>query len=195
MEFVDLDLPSGTKWAKCNLGAKTETDYGDYFMWGSIIQNTKTEWNWSNSPFNNGSISCDEEYFNTHKSEWLDDNDNLKFEYDAAYQSTNGIAHIPTAKQFKEILDNTTNEWTQVNGVNGMKFISKIDESKYIFIPAAGICGDGSVYYMGYYGIVWSSSLRTSYPRHAWGLYFSSVKCGVSNYSHYYGRSIRPVTD
>ena len=33
-EYVDLGLPSGTLWAKCNVGAETETDYGLYFQWG-----------------------------------------------------------------------------------------------------------------------------------------------------------------
>ena len=33
-EFVDLGLPSGLKWAKCNLGATEETGYGAYFSWG-----------------------------------------------------------------------------------------------------------------------------------------------------------------
>ena len=33
-EWVDLGLPSGTLWAKCNLGAENETDAGDYFAWG-----------------------------------------------------------------------------------------------------------------------------------------------------------------
>ena len=33
-EYVDLGLPSGTLWAKCNVGAKTGTEYGDYFAWG-----------------------------------------------------------------------------------------------------------------------------------------------------------------
>ena len=29
-EYVDLALPSGTLWAKTNVGAKEESDYGDY---------------------------------------------------------------------------------------------------------------------------------------------------------------------
>ena len=33
-EYVDLSLPSGTKWATCNVGAKNETDFGLYFSWG-----------------------------------------------------------------------------------------------------------------------------------------------------------------
>ena len=35
-EYVDLGLPSGLKWAKCNIGASSETDYGVYFQWGDI---------------------------------------------------------------------------------------------------------------------------------------------------------------
>lgn len=34
-ESVDLGLPSGTLWAKYNVGATSETDYGDLFAWGA----------------------------------------------------------------------------------------------------------------------------------------------------------------
>ena len=135
-EYVDLGLPSGLKWAKCNVGAETETDFGDYFMWGSVTPNTADECIWKNAPFNNGSISCDEEYFNVHKSEWLDDNENLKPEFDAATQIMGGNWRMPTKDELKELLDNTIKEWAQVNGVNGYKFIGSNGNS--IFIPAAG---------------------------------------------------------
>lgn len=29
-EYVDLGLPSGTLWATCNVGAKSDIDFGDY---------------------------------------------------------------------------------------------------------------------------------------------------------------------
>lgn len=32
--YVDLGLPSGTKWATCNLGANSPHEYGDYLFWG-----------------------------------------------------------------------------------------------------------------------------------------------------------------
>ena len=35
-EAVDLGLPSGTKWAKTNIGATSETDNGILFVWGDI---------------------------------------------------------------------------------------------------------------------------------------------------------------
>ena len=42
LEYVDLGLPSGTLWAKCNIGAASETEYGDYYMWGSKQANNDT---------------------------------------------------------------------------------------------------------------------------------------------------------
>ena len=33
-DWVDLGLPSGTKWATTNVGATTPEGYGDYFAWG-----------------------------------------------------------------------------------------------------------------------------------------------------------------
>lgn len=32
--YVDLGLPRGTKWATCNIGAKSPEEAGDYFAWG-----------------------------------------------------------------------------------------------------------------------------------------------------------------
>ena len=194
--FVDLGLPSGLKWAKTNLGATSETDYGDFYMWGSIRPNAAEECTWEHAPFNDGSDTFEKKYFNAYKSEWLDDNDNLKPEYDAVYKATDGAARMPTQDECKELIDNTINEWVENfnnSNVNGMKFISKTDESKYIFIPAAGICGDGSMYGVGEYGDVWSSSLNTSYPCNAWGLHFSADKCNIDYNARNYSLPVRGV--
>ena len=32
--MIDLGLPSGTKWACCNVGADTPESYGSYYAWG-----------------------------------------------------------------------------------------------------------------------------------------------------------------
>ena len=32
--YVDLDLPSRTLWATCNVGASNPSDAGLYFQWG-----------------------------------------------------------------------------------------------------------------------------------------------------------------
>ena len=194
-EYVDLGLPSGLKWAKCNVGAETETDYGDYFMWGSTTPNNDTLCDWEHAPFNNGASYYGEEYFTTHKSEWLDDDDNLKPEFDAATQIMGGDWRMPTIAEISELWDNTNSEWIEdYNGtkINGMKFTSKINGNS-IFIPAAGNCLGGSVYYVGNYGYVWSSSLSTFYPSYAWNLGFGSSNCLMGSYSRCNGRSVRGV--
>ena len=192
--YVDLGLPSGLKWAKCNIGAKTETDYGDYFMWGSTKANTPDECAWEHAPFNNGSDSCDEGYFNAHKSEWLDDNENLKSEYDTATQIMGSDWRMPTQADFQELIGKTNHEWVENfngSGVNGYKFTAS--NGNYIFIPAAGYCDEGSVYDVGYYGYVWSSSFYTSDPYNAWYLGFNSRHCSMDGSNRYGGLSVRGV--
>ena len=191
-EYVDLGLPSGLKWAKCNVGAETETDFGDYFMWGSTKPNTTQECNWTNAPFNNGSNSCNEEYFATHKSEWLDDKDNLKPEFDAAAQIMGGKWRMPTKGDIQELLYNTDNKWTQVNGVNGFKFTGS--NGNYIFIPAAGDCYDGSTFDVGSSGNIWSSSLDAAPPYYALYFGFLSDYCAIKDYARCDGQSVRGVS-
>ena len=191
-EWVDLGLPSGTFWAKCNLGATSETAYGNYYMWGSTTPNTASECTWANAPFNGGNTDYNADAFNQVKNT-VCPNDILAKGYDAAYKSTNGAARMPTQADFQELIDNTSNEWTQMSSVNGWKFTSKTDTSKYIFIPAAGSCHSGSVNGVGNNGGVWSSSLSTSDHNLAWCLYFSSGNCNMSVSDRFYGRSIRLV--
>ena len=197
-EYIDLGLPSGLKWAKCNVGAKKETDYGDYFMWGSAEPNTKTTCNWMKNPFNNGSDSCDEEYFNAHKSEWLDDNDNLKTEYDAARTNMGGDWRMPTKDDFQELLDNTDSEWVHDyngTGVGGRKFTSKTNGNS-IFIPASGARSESSFYGQGIYSYIWSSSLYTLDPRNAWLWNLGSGYVGADDYGYrYYGFCVRSVLE
>ena len=43
-----------------------------------------------------------------------------------------------TQAQGQELIDGTNSTWTTINGINGRKFTSKTDTSKYIFLPAGG---------------------------------------------------------
>ena len=195
-EYIDLGLPSGLKWATMNVGATSETEKGDYFMWGSAKPNTKTTCNWMKNPFNNGSDSCDEEYFNAHKSEWLDDNDNLKTEYDAVRTNMGGDWRMPTKDDFQELLDNTDSEWVTINDVDGWKFTSRVDENKYIFMPFSGERLDSSFYFQGTFGNVWSSSLDTAEPYFAWYLGFSEDRVYADYYeSRDFGFVVRGVME
>lgn len=198
LEYVDLGLPSGTLWAKCNVGATSETDYGDYFMWGSVTPNTADECTWTTAPFNDGNS-----YYNADTFKLMKDtvcpNGILTKEYDIVYQSTDGEAHMPTSKQFKELYDNTKHEWIEdfnSSGVNGWKFISKTDASKYVFFPANGHAYGMGVDNRGSFGGYWSSSLDINYPDSSEYLHFGTkyIYPQVSN-SRYHGFGIRSVMD
>ena len=42
--YVDLGLPSGLKWATCNVGATNPEECGDRLRWGETYQNTYCSW-------------------------------------------------------------------------------------------------------------------------------------------------------
>ena len=180
------------KWAKCNVGAEKETDAGLYFAWGETTGYTASQvgtdkqFSWSDYKYENSSS-------NLTKYNQSDGKTVLESTDDAASQIMGGDWRMPTQDDIQELIDNTTSEWTTINGVNGYKFTHKTDTSKYIFIPAAGGCSNGSVGNVGGYGNVWSSSLGTSNPGNAWYLYFGSGYCNVNGYSRCYGQSVRGV--
>ena len=196
IEWVNLDLPSGILWAKCNLGAFTETENGDYYMWGSTTPDNNHACNWANAPFNNGSKTFNSTYFNTYKSEWMDSSNNLKPEFDAAYKATNGIARMPTNIEWDELINNTTGTSATINGMNGYKFTSKTDESKYIFIPITLLsCRINSAFTTySNQSYFWSSTLSDS-DSTAWIRNISNLGASKTYNKLYKGLHIRPVKD
>ena len=193
IEWVDLGLPSRTLWAKCNLGAFTETENGDFYMWGSTTPDNNHACNWTNAPFNNGSGTFNSSYFDSFKSEWLDSSNNLKPEFDAAYKATNGIAHIPTDIEWQELINNTTGSSASISGVNGRKFTSKTDASKYIFIPITLLsCRIESAFTTYSNSRFWSSTFASS-TTNAWVYDISTQGIGKTSDPLCNGLHIRPV--
>ena len=190
-QFVDLGLPSGLKWAKCNVGAKKETAYGYYFQWGDIEDKRKSNCGWTRYKHCKGTKYTLTKYCRYLLHGTVTDKSTLDTEDDAATQIMGGKWRMPTIAEFGELLYNTTKEWIQVNGVNGYKFTAS--NGNYIFIPAAGAYLNGSVDNVGNYGDVWSSSLNTSYPCNAWVLHFSTDKCNIDYNARNYSLSVRGV--
>ena len=172
-QFVDLGLPSGLKWAKCNVGAKKETDYGYYFQWGDIVNKRKSNCGWTRYKHCKGTKDTMTKYCRYLLHGTVTDKSTLDTEDDAATQIMGGKWRMPTIAEFGELLYNTTKEWIQVNGVNGYKFTS-VNNGNSIFIPAAGIYSDSSFNDRGFSGNIWSSSLDDSSNVDAWFLDFQS---------------------
>ncbi len=194
-DWVDLGLPSGTKWATCNVGADTPEGYGDYFAWGETA--TKETYNWSTYRYSNGGEGYNEltKYCNNAEfgyNGFTDALTTLEVADDAAAVNWGSGWRMPTRNEMNELFNNCTHEWVTQNGVNGRKFTGSNGNS--IFIPATGRRLDGSLDFDGFYGDYWSSSLYDSSPDLTWGLDFDLY----GNYNVYgidrsYGFPVRPV--
>lgn len=178
-DFVDLGLPSGTLWAKYNVGASEETGYGNYYMYGmgsKTYDSTDTPYAGTESPLSSNA--------------------------DTARQAWGGLWHMPTREQFQELINNTNYEWIvdyKGSGINGGLFTAL--NGNTIFFPAADCyyeeMGGGSHTPDGSCGIIWSSTPKDN--NDAFTLYFSQNNLNVDFSSHITGNgrdsgfSIRPV--
>ena len=190
-QAVDLGLPSGTKWANINIGADKPEDYGLFFAWGETIgygSNTSDNKLFSFENYKHGPAANKiTKYDSTDGKITLDDTD------DAARVNWGGKWRMPTYKEFYELLQNTTSEWTTINGINGYKFTSK-KNNNFIFLPASGNRRSSNLNKQNEFGYYWSSSLSLAMPINARKLQFSSA--GVSgglDGARFIGYSIRPV--
>lgn len=133
VEYVDLGLPSGNLWAKCNLGASSPEAYGDYYAWGEVEpkqEYTKSNHKW----YKEGAPS---QGFTKYNNE--DGKLTLEDEDDAVIQKIGNGWRTPTLADFRELTNQkyTTIEKTTLNGVAGYQITSKKNK-KSIFIPFAG---------------------------------------------------------
>lgn len=186
--MIDLGLPSGTKWACCNLGATKPEEYGNHYAWGET--QTKSEYNWSTYRW--GSDYTLTKYNSKSGRGTVDGKTTLEASDDAATANWGAPWHMPTKTQIEELQDKTISTWTTENGVNGWKFTGSNGGS--IFLPAAGYCWESGLDDAGANGYYWSSTLYESAPVHAYGLYFDSEEnayWGSSDRAR--GHSVRPV--
>ena len=187
-EFIDLALPSGTKWANMNVGATNPEEYGGYYAWGETGE--KTNFTWSNYKLCNGSSNTITKYCNNSDLGTVDNKTILEPEDDAAHVNWGGSWRIPTKEEFDELRNTCYWQWSIVNGINGYKVIGPNGNS--IFLPTAGRHGTG-ISDKGKYGYYWTSTLLGTTSNRAQYLNFNGNYFGLSANNRYYGYSIRPV--
>ena len=172
-EWVDLGL--SVKWATCNVGASSPSDYGNYYAWGET--RTKSEYttdNCSTYGINIGDISGDSRY-------------------DAARANWGGTWRLPTQAEMQELIDKCSWTWTSLRGHNGYWVTGPNGSS--IFLPAAGYRIGSSLYGAGDKGFYWSSSPYESDARNAYILKFYITYHFQFWCNRYPGHSVRPVSD
>ncbi len=194
--WVNLGLPSGIKWASCNVGAEKPEDYGNYYAWGEILP--KEDYSWITYKYANGTSWEDPKltkYCNDASygdNGFTDNKTTLEPEDDAAHMNWGDSWRMPTDAEWTELCEQCTWTWTTQNGVRGYQVTSKTNSS-FIFLPAAGSRSGRYLIGVGGSGSYWSSSLYEGGPHIAWNPYFDSG--GVDGYydPRYGGLSVRPV--
>lgn len=175
--MIDLGLPSGTKWACCNVGALRTEDYGGYYAWGE----TKEKASYTPITY-------------LYKSQNIG-SDIAGTSYDVAHVLWGNNWCMPTPQQCEELITYCTETWTTLNGKAGKEFRGSNGGS--IFLPAAGYREEEWSYDVqveGHY--LYSESTK---PNEHWGFSRDSefVSRSILNYSLgagvYDGFTVRPV--
>ena len=168
MEYVDLGLPSGLKWAKCNLGASKPSELGDYYAWGETepkkkytwatykwMQDGKSEWKYI-TKYTIADGVTDAIWYDSSGNFIGDNKTVLDAADDAATQQLGSPWRMPTEDEFKELRRNCTVIRTTQGGVKGYQVDAPNGNS--IFLPDAGFRDASGPKDVGKQCLYWSSS-------------------------------------
>ena len=188
-KYVDLGLPSGLKWATCNVGANNPWEDGDYYAWGEPEEKSNYDWStykWCRGSDDNMTKYCTDSGTVDYKTV-LDPQD------DVAHVKWGATWRMPTKAELDELRNNCTWEWTTLNGVNGYTVTGSNGNS--IFLPAAVFRDGTEAFISGGCGYYWSSSLYSNSSSNACYLYFYGGGHIWSYGSRSHGQSVRPVSE
>lgn len=192
-EWVDLGLPSGTKWATCNVGTSSPTGNGYYYAWGET--STKTEFLWTNYRFRTSGDRDDNVRFSKYITDadygTVDNKTQLDLSDDAARANWAGKWRIPTKAQWEELKSKCMWSWT------GSGYTVTGPSGHSITLHAAGYQDGNSIENVDSRGYYWSSSLYIDHPNLVWCMFFDSEDYNLHfrGDSRYLGSSVRPVTE
>lgn len=160
----------GKRWATKNIGACTESDFGNYYQYGKGAR----------------------QYTATSGDSVYDGAENpLAASADTATQVWGDDWRMPTKDEFLTLIENTDYEWTSINGVYGGKFKAKRG-SNYVFFPAAGQYINGALKGVGNFGMFYNST-----PHNNNGAYYFNFSDGYKSAQNYdsrtYGNTVRAI--
>lgn len=196
-EWVDLGL--SVKWATCNVGASSPSEYGGYYAWGETEEKTEYSWEtykWFKWFLISLPIPVMKKYTVPGHRGVIDNKTMLEIEDDVAHVKWGGSWRIPTKDEIIELCDKCSFEWTTINGVNGKKVIGPNGNS--IFIPAAGSRIDKGFSNVSKSCLYWSATLCPSaatFADNAHNLFLYKDLVERSSSKRYGGFSVRPVTE
>lgn len=208
--YVNLALPSGTLWAKMNVGASKPEQVGDYFAWGETTPQTSMTYTWASyahiqtggttwkdiTKYTFRDLDYEEDGYDgriwyTSNGDFVGDNKKtLMDEDDAAYVNCGIDWETPSSVQFYELVntDYTTCEEITLNGVKGYKITSKTNRN-YIFLPQSEAYRNGNkASSLPYF---WTNQLSQNDSSRASA--FPGSHLSQASMDRCYGMHIRPV--
>ena len=190
-DWVDLGLPSGLLWAKCNVGATSPQEFGDYFAWGETT--TKSDYDWPTYKY------WQDLYLTKYCSNsgwgyngYSDNLSTLEMVDDAAAANMSSGARTPTKAEWDELIANTTHIYTTIDTTYGILFTGS--NGNTMFVPSAG-------YMYRFFGLFsgnecgsyWTSSVRNDFMFEAWFAIFDADTLRMHYVNRPIGYSVRAV--
>ena len=203
-DYVDLGLPSGLKWATCDLGATKPEERGDYYAWGETEPN-KNEFSWATYKHGkvvNGVIKltkyCTDPDWGL--DGFVDNKKKLDSEDDAAHAKLGAPWRMPTGDEANELAQACTWSKEVINGKVCFRGTSKYN-GKSITFKASGRVNKSILEGDDESTIIWVSDKLFQTPDQALTLHLFETTAGsdvvikaITAYEHrYLGISIRPV--
>lgn len=176
---IDLGLPSGTKWACCNVGATTPEDYGGYFAWGETEE--KELYDLSTYIFSNIYDAASDIGINI-----------CGTDYDVAHLKWGEEWQMPSVDKTMELLKQCSYEWVVIDGVRGGKLVGPNGNS--IFLPAAGAYNFTGLNECDSSGSYWTGTQYAFDKKRAYGFWVYNEEVDYFGANRYLGFSVRPVT-
>lgn len=173
-QWVDLGLPSGTKWATCNVGTTKIHGVGTRVAWGEIAPKKLY------SP-----ETC--QYNDTLMPSIYGDP-----QYDLATAQWGEGWYTPTLQQWNELIEYCDWNYVMINAVHGVIFTSRKTYNT-IFLPSTGYTDDQNykLKYTTYNQAYWSSTGLRNDGAHT---YIANYEQGYMSTSYrYVGRCVRAV--
>lgn len=201
-EVVDLGLPTGTLWAKCNMGATSPEQSGNFFAWGEV--QPKNDYDWSNYNWCKGDIFTFTKYCISKErgyQEFVDNKTVLDDQDDVAKMIMGSNWRIPSQMDYAELIHYCDIRRCKLNNIWGFLFTSNVKgyENNSIFLPLSGFMDtkEFGLRFKDEYGFYWSNALEKTETAFILWLEPNEVKNNAvasKSRERYLGLPIRPVT-
>lgn len=180
-DYVDLGLPSGTKWATCNIGSSSPEKFGNYYAWGETDAKDRYDGN---------NYQVDGHRSELKKARIIDEAGNLRISNDIASIVWGSPWRLPTKDEIMELKEMC--KWTPTvrNGISGLLVTGPNGHT--IFLPKAGWKEGKRLVNQG--GTYWSATLFSTSSAQAFSLYIAADEAIVHDHYRADGCSIRPVS-